>query len=47
MYSVGPLLPRSYWDPTQGNGGDPDIEIFLSNALEKHGEHSMVLVSFM
>lgn len=47
VYSVGPLLPRSYWDPVQSNGEAPDIESFLSHALVQHGEHSVVLVSLM
>lgn len=44
VYSVGPLLPRSYWGSVQNNGGAPEVDSFLSHALERYGKHSLVLV---
>lgn len=44
VYSVGPLLPRSYWSATQSDQGAVDVTLFLKEMQEKYGQNSVFLV---
>lgn len=44
VYGVGPLLPRSYWDTVQSDGGAANIRNFLDKMHEEYGGKSVVFV---
>lgn len=45
VFSVGPLLPPSYWHAAQSDQGSDDVPVFLNDMLAKYGEKSVILVS--